>query len=119
MRGSEVKIEKVYNSTEAQPVDDVAHGTAGDQPDRDGEEGTRSAAQPVDQERDDNSGSKGKDQRIHSGAAVEQAKADAAIIGQGEIEERRHGLAVAETAPGDQSKHGGFAEPGETCDDSC
>ena len=30
MRGSEVKIEKVDNSTEAQPVDDIAHGTADD-----------------------------------------------------------------------------------------
>ena len=53
MRGSEVKIQKVDNSTEAQPVDDVAHGTADDQPDRDGQERSRSAAQPVDQDRND------------------------------------------------------------------
>src|SRR5271169_107214 len=110
MHGSKVKIQKVDDGAEAQAVDDIAHRTPDDQPDRDSEEGTRSAAQPVDQDRDDCGGCKGKDQRIHSGAAVEQAKADAAIIGQSEIEERRQGLAVAEAALGEGGENRSFAE---------
>src|SRR5215471_21381427 len=110
MQGAVVKVQKVDDGAEAQPVDDVADRPADDQTDCDGKERARRSAEPIDQDRDDCRSREGKDQGVQSCAAVEQSKADAAIIRQGKVEERRHRLAAAEDALAKKREDCGFAE---------
>src|SRR5215468_10032713 len=49
MQSSDVEIEKVDDRAKANPIEDIAHGAADDEPDRDGEQRVRSAAQPIEQ----------------------------------------------------------------------
>ena len=53
MEISDMEVEKIDDRAETNPVDDIAHGTPDDEPDRDGEKGARDAAQPIDQYHND------------------------------------------------------------------
>src|SRR5882724_3873825 len=107
---TDVKIEKIDDRAETNAVDDIADGAADDQPDRDREERALDAPQPKDQHCDDDSGQERKQQHVHPAGGVEEPEADAAIIGQNEVEEWRDRLVRAERAPGEKAEDGGFAE---------
>ena len=53
MEISDMEVEKIDDRAEANPVDDIAHGTPDDEPDRDGGKRARDAAQPKDQNYND------------------------------------------------------------------
>src|SRR6266851_2964953 len=89
-----MKIKKVYNRAKTQPVDNIACRAADDQADRDGKEGSADPLQPENQDDDDHSGGKREDQRTDATGAVQDAKADAGIAGQHEIEKRGDRLLV-------------------------
>src|SRR5690349_19770770 len=112
-----MEIEKVYDGAQAKPVDDIADRTADDQANGYCEERRRRAAQPKDQDRDDHSGGKRKDERVQPRAAVEQSETDAAIVGQGNIEERRHRLTIAKDTIREEGENRRLAELVENHDD--
>src|SRR5215467_7700130 len=91
MQVSDVEIEKVDDRAEANPIEDIAHSAADDKSDRNGKQRIRSATEPIDQDPDNDGRHDRKDQSVDPGAAIEQAKADAAIVGEDEIEERGDG----------------------------
>src|SRR6516165_5529093 len=99
MRSAEMEIEEIDNRAKANPIEDITHGPADDEPDRDGKQWTRSAAQPIDQDPDNGDRHNRKNESVEPGAAVEQAKADPAIVGQGEIKERGDRCAPADPVP--------------------
>src|SRR5438067_2494582 len=85
-----VKIKKIDNRAEAQPVDDIADRAADDEPDRDRQKGRAHPEQPDDQRKHDDRREHREDPEAERGLAglVEHAEADAAVAGQHEIEER-------------------------------
>src|SRR5215469_3367940 len=99
MQRADVKIKKIDNRAKANPIEDITHGAADDEPDRDGKQWARSTAQPIDQDPDNGDRHDRKGEGVDPGAAVEQAKADPAIVGQGEIKERGDRCALADRAP--------------------
>src|SRR4051812_7449823 len=92
-----MKIKKIDDSPEPQAVDDIADRAADNQADRDGEKARSGAVQPENQPQHDPPGEQRKHQGIEAGL-VEQAKTDAAVAGQHEIEKRRYADAVAGAA---------------------
>src|SRR5438105_3360115 len=107
---ADVKIEKIDDGAETNAIDDVADRTADDQPDRDREERVLDPPEPQDQHGDDDSGQQRKQQHVDPAGSVEKPEADAAIIGQDEVEEWRDRLVRARRAPGKKVEDGGFAE---------
>src|SRR6516165_1108720 len=99
MQRADMEIKKIDNRAKANRIEDITHGAADDEPDRDGKQWTGSAAQPIDQDPDNGDRHDRKGKGVDSGAAVEQAKADPAIVGQGEIKERGDRCAPADRAP--------------------
>src|SRR5215469_11991701 len=110
MQRPDVEIEKVDDRAEANPVDDIADRAADDESDRDGEQRSRSAAQPIDQNPDDGGRRKRKDKSVDPGAAIKEAKADPAIVGQGEIEKRGDSFVLAEDATGKECENSGLGQ---------
>src|SRR5437763_8399462 len=94
-----VKIKKINDRAEAQPANDVADRAADDEPDRNSKKQRAHAEQPDDERDHDERGKHRKDPKAERGLTglVEKPKADAAIAGQHEIEERgdRHHTAGA------------------------
>src|SRR5712692_9888213 len=82
-----MKIKKVDDRAETQPIDDIADRTADDEADRGAKKACANPAEPDDQDEDDRQGGERKDQRIDP-VAVEQAKADPGVAGQHEVEKR-------------------------------
>src|SRR5229473_3922276 len=100
-----MKIKKVDDRAETQPIDDIADRAADDEADRGGEKGRANPAEPDDQDEDDRQGGEREDQRIDPGA-VEEAKADSRIAGQHEVEKRAdHGSMKGATGLAEKCQH--------------
>src|SRR5437879_355334 len=82
-----MKIKKVDDRAETQPIDDIADRAADDEADRGGQKARANPAEPEDQDQRDNQSGEREDQRIDPGA-VEEAKADSGVAGQHEVEKR-------------------------------
>src|SRR5215472_3686128 len=96
MQRADMEIEKIDNRAKANPIEDITNGAAYYEPDRDRKQWARSTAQPIDQDPDNGDRHDRKGKSVDPGAAIEQTKADPAIVGQGEIKERGDRCAPAD-----------------------
>src|SRR4029453_11241444 len=78
-----MKIKKIDDRAEAQPVDDIADRAADDQADRDGQKGRAHPVEPDDQSEDDDRREHREDPEAELGRPrlVEETEADAAVAG--------------------------------------